>query len=37
MKVSDIKAGTRVVITATMDKDQMKAKFIEVGAAAAGK
>ena len=37
MKVTDIKAGTRVVITATMDKDQMKAKFIEVGAAAAGK
>ena len=31
MKVTDIKAGTRVVITATMEKDQMKAKFIEVG------
>lgn len=37
MKVTDIKAGTRVVITATMDKDQMKAKFIEVGAASATK
>ena len=32
VKVADIKAGTRVVITATMEKDQMKAKLIEVGA-----
>ena len=31
VKVADIKAGTRVVITATMEKDQMKAKLIEVG------
>jgi hypothetical protein len=34
MKVADIKAGTRVVITATMAKDQMTAKTIEVGVAA---
>ena len=36
MKVADIKAGTRVVITATQEKDQsFKAKAIEVGAAPA--
>jgi hypothetical protein len=34
MKVEDIKAGTRVVVTATMDKDKtLKAATIEVGAA----
>ncbi len=32
---ADIKAGTRVVVTAVMEKDVMKAKTIEVGAAAA--
>lgn len=37
MKVTDIKAGTRVVITGPMEDDQMKAKFIEVGAASARK
>jgi len=34
IKVADIKPGTRVVITAAMEKDQMMAKTIEVGAAA---
>jgi hypothetical protein len=34
MKVEEIKAGTRVVITATQEKDKsFKAKVIEVGAA----
>jgi len=33
IKVTDIKPGTRVVITAEMVKDQMMAKTIEVGAA----
>jgi hypothetical protein len=34
MKVEEIKAGTRIVITATMDKNKtMTAKTIEVGAA----
>ena len=37
MKVADIKPGTRVVIMAEMEKDQMMAKTIEVGAAAATK
>lgn len=37
MKVTDIKAGTRVVITGPMEEDQMKAKFIEVGAASVRK
>jgi hypothetical protein len=32
MKVEDIKAGTRVVVTALSEKDQMKAKLIQVGA-----
>jgi hypothetical protein len=32
MKVEDIKAGTRVVITAGMEKDKMIAKEIQVGA-----
>ena len=35
MKVADIKPGTRVVVTAEMEKDQMMAKTIEVGVAAA--
>jgi len=35
LKVEDIKPGTRVVVTAVLEKDQMKAKTIEVGAAAA--
>jgi hypothetical protein len=36
MKVEEIKAGTRVVITATKEKDKsFKAKAIEVGAMAA--
>ena len=36
LKVEEIKAGTRVVITATQEKDKsFKAKMIEVGAAAA--
>jgi hypothetical protein len=36
MKVEEIKAGTRVVITATQEKDKsFKAKVIEVGAAPA--
>lgn len=36
MKVQDIKAGTRVVITATQEKDKsFKAKTIEVGSARA--
>jgi len=34
IKVADIKPGTRVVITAEMEKDQMMAKTIEVGTAA---
>ena len=34
MRVEEIKAGTRVVVTATMEKDeQLKAKLIEVGQA----
>src|SRR5688572_31804668 len=32
MKVEEIKPGTRVVITATMQKDKMIAKEIQVGA-----
>lgn len=32
MKVEDIKAGTRVVVTAEMEKDKMIAKEIQVGA-----
>jgi hypothetical protein len=32
MKVEEIKAGTRVVITAAMQKDKMIAKEIQVGA-----
>ena len=35
MKVEDIKPGTRVVVTAEMEKDQMMAKTIEVGVTAA--
>ena len=36
MKVEEIKVGTRVVITASMEKDKsLKAKTIEVGAAPA--
>ena len=36
MKVEEIKAGTRVVITATQEKDKsFKAKVIEVGASPA--
>jgi hypothetical protein len=35
MKVEEIKAGTRVVITASQEKDKFKAKTIEVGAAPA--
>ena len=35
MKVQDIKAGTRVVITATMVKETMNATLIEVGVAPA--
>ena len=31
MKVEDIKAGTRVVVTAEMEKDKMIAKEIQVG------
>jgi len=34
MKVQDIKVGTRVVVTAVTDKDQMRAKQIQVGAEA---
>lgn len=30
-KVADIKPGTRVVVTAVTEKDQLKAKLIEVG------
>jgi hypothetical protein len=38
VKVQDIKAGTRVVVTAITEKDKtMTAKSIEVGAAPAGK
>lgn len=38
VKVQDIKAGTRVVVTAITEKDKiMTAKRIEVGAAPAGK
>ena len=38
MRIEDIKAGTRVVITATMDaKNNMKAKTVEVGSAPATK
>lgn len=33
MKVTDLKPGTRVVITAEMERDQMMAKTIEVGSA----
>jgi len=32
MKVEEIKPGTRVVVTAEMEKDQMMAKEIQVGA-----
>jgi hypothetical protein len=32
MKVEDIKAGTRVVVTAEMEKDKLIAKEIQVGA-----
>ena len=35
LKVEELKAGTRVVVTAVMEKDVMKAKTIEVGAAPA--
>ena len=35
MKVEEIKAGTRVVITAVMQKDKMVAKEIQVGVDAA--
>lgn len=35
MKVEDIKPGTRVVVTAEMEKDQMMARTIEVGVTAA--
>ena len=35
MKVEEIKPGTRVVITATMQKDKMIAKEIQIGADAA--
>ena len=36
MKVEEIQAGTRVVVTASMEKDKtLKAKSIEVGAAPA--
>ncbi len=31
MKAEDIKIGTRVVITASSEKDEMKAKLIQVG------
>lgn len=37
MRVTEIKAGTRVVITAAVEKDHMMAKTIEVGVAAAAK
>ena len=38
MKVEEIKTGTRIVITATMDKNKtMTAKTIEIGAAATAK
>jgi methionine-rich copper-binding protein CopC len=38
MRVEQIEAGTRVVVTATMGKDKSwTAKLIEVGAAAGGK
>ena len=37
MKVADIKPGTRVVVTAEMEKDEMMAKTIEVGVATASK
>ena len=33
MTVDDLKAGVRVVVTAIMQKDMMKAKTIEIGAA----
>jgi uncharacterized Zn ribbon protein len=36
MKVEEIKVGTRVVVTATMEKDKsLKARIIEVGVAPA--
>lgn len=34
MKAADIKVGTRVVVTAITEKDQMKAKAIQLGAEA---
>jgi hypothetical protein len=38
MKIEDVKAGTRVVVTATMDaKNNMKAKTVEVGSTPATK
>ena len=37
MKVEDIKPGTRVVVRAEMEKDQMMAKTFDVGVAAAAK
>lgn len=37
IKVTEIKPGTRVVITGEMEKDQLIAKTIEVGAVAATK
>lgn len=37
MKVEEIKPGTRVVVTARMDKDKtLKARIVEVGAAPSG-
>jgi len=32
MKTEDIDAGTRVVVTAVTEKDQLRAKLIQVGA-----
>jgi hypothetical protein len=37
MKVEEIKVGTRVVVTASMEKDVITAKEIQVGAAPAAK
>ena len=37
VKVEEIKAGTRVVVTARMEKDVLRATLIEVGAAPAAR
>ncbi len=37
MKIEDVKAGMRIVVTAVTEKEQVMAKVIELGAGAATK